>query len=98
MKTTKDYTLHLICGMILFAALFSCNQEKREIEDPDISIIDIRGCEYIRTHVYMGCLVTHLSNCKNHNNKYTLIQSNSPHMSNYHPEIDLISNDSIYVN
>jgi len=31
-------------------------------------------------------------------NKYTLIQSDSPNVPNYHPEIDLISNDTIYVN
>lgn len=30
--------------------------------------------------------------------KYTLIQSDSPNLPNYHPEIDLISNDTIYVN
>ena len=67
MKTTKNYTLHIICGMILFAALFSCTNAPKGEE------------------LY-------------NNNKYTLTQPDSPHLPNYHPEIDLISNDTIYVN
>jgi len=32
MKTTKNYTIHLIIGMILFAALFSCNEAETPIK------------------------------------------------------------------
>ena len=105
MKTTKDYTLHIICGMILFAALFSCNsnipkeQSGIEINGRKLEYYTIEGCEYIG-NVYggNGDFMTHSGRCKNHGNKYTLIQSDSPHLPNYHPEIDLISNDTIYVN
>ncbi|MBK7883474.1 MAG: hypothetical protein IPJ81_06545 [Chitinophagaceae bacterium] len=107
MKTTKDYTIRLICGMILFAALFSCkgngttDTPLSEITGEDnfhTKIID--GCEYIYKYCgyQRGYVFTHKGNCKNHDNKYTLIQSDSPHLPNYHPEIDLISNDTIYVN
>ena len=103
MKTTKDYTLHIICGMILFAALFSCKDNGTtdtplsEITGEDnfhTKIID--GCEYIYKYCgyQRGYVFTHKGNCKNHNNnnqvfgKYSDTTSYKPFVMDMQPFYD----------
>jgi len=77
MQTTKDYTLHLICGIILFAALFSCTNAPKEeelyniyppikVEQRTMYVYVIDSCEYIGYLYGSGAILTHKGNCKNH--------------------------------
>lgn len=35
-------------------------------ENNDIVIVEVDGCEYLRSYVYAGSVYTHKGNCKNH--------------------------------
>ena len=67
----------LISILILSIGFASCQESKPEEEIEVTStisggeIVKMRGCEYIKSHVYLGCVYTHCGDCNNliHKNK-----------------------------
>ena len=54
--------------LILFLSLLLFNgcEYAETIDGEEVIIVD--SCEYIRTYVYGGYVLTHKGNCKNHGN------------------------------
>ena len=54
----------ILLALVTFA---SCNEPVNAdgVEGLDSEIVKIRGCEYIKSHVYLGRVYTHLGDCRN---------------------------------
>jgi len=87
----------LLLALTVITALLSCETADKVSFQDGFKVVIIQDCEYIKCPVYGGYNLTHMPNCSNHH-RYTLVQGDSPRVSGYHPEVDLISNDSIHVN
>lgn len=61
----------LSLALAISTLLMSCgNQQPTEYEKlkEDLSgaqLVKVRGCEYIKSHVYLGSVYTHCGDCKN---------------------------------
>jgi hypothetical protein len=53
----------LLCVLVIAIAFTSCQNDNVIIDGTEIK--KVRGCEYIKSHVYLGSVYTHCGDCNN---------------------------------